>query len=357
MKDGNPMHDNLPVTNLVTCARNGEKQAWDAVVERYAPLIWSICRRHGLGRADTEDVGQAVWLHLVGHLGSLREPAALPGWLATTAMRECLRVLRAARPLGAGQMLDAETLPDHQAEAVEQELLAAERQAALRAALLDLPPCGQRLIALLLEDPPVPYAEISARLGIPIGSIGPNRRRYLDKMRRHPAIAALIRAESDQTFSLPLTCRRPQRIRPTCWPWGGHPARFPRGQPGRAESEGRGSSAHRRRCRRELDPVVDQEGTAPGRGRTATAAQPTRAAYTSAPMSAPIGRERAPASLQAVIARTVSPGGAVVPRSGRGRPVAARITVKRYHALGMRRHAVYLCRGFVLRISVIHSRR
>ena len=187
------MRDNLPVTDLVTGARNGEKQAWDAVVDRYAPLIWSICRRHGLGRADTEDVGQAVWLHLVGHLGNLREPAALPGWLATTARRECLRV---GRPLAAGQVLDAETLPDDQAGAAEPELLAAERQAALRAAFLDLPPRGQRLIALLLEDPPVPYAEISARLGIPIGSIGPTRRRYLDKMRRHPAIAALIRAEA-----------------------------------------------------------------------------------------------------------------------------------------------------------------
>jgi RNA polymerase sigma factor (sigma-70 family) len=190
------MHDNLSVTELVTGARNGEKQAWDAIVERYAPLIWSICRRHGLGRADTEDVGQAVWLHLVEHLANLREPAALPGWLATTARRECLRVLRVARPLDAGQVLDAETLPDDQAGTAEQELLAAERQAALREAFLDLPPCGQRLIALLLEDPPIPYAEISARLGIPIGSIGPNRRRYLDKMGYHPAIAALIRAEA-----------------------------------------------------------------------------------------------------------------------------------------------------------------
>ena len=189
------MRDNLPVSDLVTSARNGEKQAWDALVERYAPLIWSICRRHGLGPEDTGEVGQTVWLNLVGHLGNLHEPAALPGWLSTTARRECLRVLRTGSRLGAGQVLDAETLPDNQARAAEQELLAAERQAALREAFLDLPPCGQRLIALLLEDPPVPYAEISVRLGIPIGSIGPNRRRCLDKMRRHPAIVALIRAD------------------------------------------------------------------------------------------------------------------------------------------------------------------
>jgi RNA polymerase sigma factor (sigma-70 family) len=180
----------------VTSARNGEQQAWDALVERYDPLVGSICRRHGLGRADTEDVRQAVWLYLVGHLGKLHAPAALPGWLATTTRRECLRVLRAGRPLAAGPALDAETLPDDQASPADQELLAAECRAALREAFRDLPSGGQRLIGLLLEDPPLPYAEISVRLGIPIGSIGPYRRRYLDKMRRHPAIAALISAKA-----------------------------------------------------------------------------------------------------------------------------------------------------------------
>jgi DNA-directed RNA polymerase specialized sigma24 family protein len=85
------MRDNLPVTDLVTCAKNGEKQAWDALVERYAPLIWSICRQYRLESADAEDVGQVVWLKLVDHLGYLRDPAALPAWLATTARRECAR--------------------------------------------------------------------------------------------------------------------------------------------------------------------------------------------------------------------------------------------------------------------------
>lgn len=188
------MHDNLPVADLVARARKGEKQAWDAMVARYDPLIWSICRRQGLGHTDTEDIGQAVWLYLVGHLGSLNTPAALPGWLTTTTRRECLRVQRAGRPLAAGSVLDAEALADDQAWPADQGLLAAERRAALREAFLDLPSCGQRLISLLLEEPSIPYAEISVRLGIPVGSIGPNRRRYLDKMRRHPAIAALISA-------------------------------------------------------------------------------------------------------------------------------------------------------------------
>ena len=194
--DPGQRRDDPVVIDLVARARDGDTRAWDALVERYAPVIWSICRQYRLGRDDADDVGQNVWLRLVDHLDNIREPAALPGWLATTARRECGHLVRAARgPHTARYPLDAETIPDEQAGAAEQELLAAERHAALRQAFADLPPDGQRLIALLIGDPPVPYLEVSAQLGIPIGSIGPTRRRYLDRMRRHPAIAALIGAD------------------------------------------------------------------------------------------------------------------------------------------------------------------
>jgi DNA-directed RNA polymerase specialized sigma24 family protein len=89
-------------------------------------------------------------------------------------------------------------MADEKADTAEQEVLAAERQAALRQAFADLPPHGQQLIAMLTADPPLPYTEISAQLGIAVGSIGPTRRRCLDKMRRHTAIAALINATSPQ---------------------------------------------------------------------------------------------------------------------------------------------------------------
>jgi RNA polymerase sigma factor (sigma-70 family) len=190
-----PTHDDRLVTGLVMRARAGDKQAWDALVERYASLVWSICRRNRLSRPDAEDVYQNVWLRLVDQLDRLRDPAALPGWLATTTQRECGRVLYAARRLQAlGPVPEAENIPDQQAETAEQEVLAAERRAALREAFAHLPPDNQQLIALLIQDPPVPYAEISARLGIPIGSIGPTRSRCLAKLRRYPAVAALITA-------------------------------------------------------------------------------------------------------------------------------------------------------------------
>jgi DNA-directed RNA polymerase specialized sigma24 family protein len=94
---------------------------------------------------------------------------------------------------------DAEDIADEHAVSAEEELLQAERHAALREAFTYLPPSCQQLIGMLIQDPPVPYAKISTELGIPIGSIGPSRRRCVDKLRRHPAVAALIDAETGST--------------------------------------------------------------------------------------------------------------------------------------------------------------
>jgi RNA polymerase sigma factor (sigma-70 family) len=189
--DADPVGGN-PLVTLVMRARNGDEHAWAALVERYAPLIWSICREYRLGDADAADAGQNVWLHLAGQLDKIRDPAALPGWLAIATRRECERILRPAQ--AAHTTGYAADVSGDQPSAAGQ-LLAAERHAALRQALAHLSPCCQQLITLLIEDPPIPYAKISAELGIPVGSIGPARRRCLDKLRRQQAIATLIDSE------------------------------------------------------------------------------------------------------------------------------------------------------------------
>ncbi len=185
------MRDDPHVVALVTRASGGDQGAWHELVDRYAPLVYTICTRYRLSNPDIEDVGQNVWLLLVEQLGKLREPAALPGWLATTTARECLRVVTATNKserLGTG--LDDSVLFVDDA-VIDEELLVAERNAALRAAFAELPARCQQLLAMLISDPPHPYAEIHAQLGIPVGSIGPQRARCLDRMRRSSALAAL----------------------------------------------------------------------------------------------------------------------------------------------------------------------
>lgn len=181
------------IVTLVIDARKGDQQAWKALFERHSPLVWSICRRYQLSRADAEDVCQTVWMRLVDHLDGLCDPAALAGWLSTTTRRECFRVWRAHGLHSADEQAnDFESIPDQLTESADHRLLVAERTATLRAAYTRLPPGYQRLIVLLTADPPVPYAEIGSRLGISVGSIGPSRRRCIDKLRRDPAVAALL---------------------------------------------------------------------------------------------------------------------------------------------------------------------
>jgi RNA polymerase sigma factor (sigma-70 family) len=184
------------VAGLVTRARDGDGHAWDQLVERFVPLVWSICRRYRLSQADAEDVNQTVWLVLVEQLDKLREPAALPGWLATATRREALRVQGAARKYDTmGSDADIETATDSAAPPIEHEILAAERQAALRAAFAELPSRCQRLLSMLMADPPRSYAEISQTIPIPVGSIGPQRSRCLDRLRRSPVLTAMFSEE------------------------------------------------------------------------------------------------------------------------------------------------------------------
>jgi RNA polymerase sigma factor (sigma-70 family) len=191
------MRDDPTVVALVTRAAGDDPAAWNEIVERYAPLVWSICTRFQLSASDREDVGQNVWLLLVEQLGKLREPAALPGWLATTTHRECLRVVTAA---GKSQrqvtgLDDAAQFVDN--TMIDEEILMAERNAALRAAFAELPPRCQELVGMLASDPPSSYAEVSATLQIPVGSIGPQRARCLERMRKSTALAGLDEAGVD----------------------------------------------------------------------------------------------------------------------------------------------------------------
>ncbi|HEY7594669.1 MAG TPA: sigma-70 family RNA polymerase sigma factor [Actinophytocola sp.] len=182
------MRDDPAVVDLVHRAAGGDQAAWDAIVARYAPLVWGICRRHRLSDMDADDVGANVWLRLVERLGTIKEPAALPGWLATTTRNECLQVLRAKRrhvPVENAEFRDEEGPPS------DEWLLTQERHIALRAALESLSDRCRHLLTLLFGEPPTPYIAISDSLGMPVGAIGPSRARCLDALRRSPALTSL----------------------------------------------------------------------------------------------------------------------------------------------------------------------
>ncbi|MDQ3608225.1 MAG: sigma-70 family RNA polymerase sigma factor [Actinomycetota bacterium] len=170
------------VRRLVECAATGDERAWQGLVDEFGGLVWAVTRAHRLGGADAADVAQTTWLRLVEHLDRLDEPARVGAWLATTARRECLAVLRrSARLVPRGDELPE---PADEGPAHDATLLAHERDATLWTVFAGLSERDRALLRMLIADPAPSYEEIGAALEMPIGSIGPTRARALERLRR-----------------------------------------------------------------------------------------------------------------------------------------------------------------------------
>lgn len=175
---------------LVEAAIGGDSAAWNALVDRFGPLVWGICRGFRLRDADAHDVVQTVWLRLVERLESIRQPEALAGWIVTTTRRECLHVCQRSSE----NSMPDDVLERHPSQTPELDagLIADERRQAVRAAFTEIPEKCQRLLAILATADQVSYTDVSRNLNMPIGSIGPTRARCLDKLRAAPSLAAWL---------------------------------------------------------------------------------------------------------------------------------------------------------------------
>lgn len=167
---------------LVRRAAAGDELAWRQLIDGFGPSMHRVSSVYRLGEAEAADAVATVWLKLVENIGSLRDGSAVPAWLMTTLRRECLARASARsreRPVadftGADEPVDVVDF--------DRSLLDADRRHLVGRALIELSEHQRHLIGKLFADPTPSYAEISADLGMPIGSIGPTRRRLLDKLR------------------------------------------------------------------------------------------------------------------------------------------------------------------------------
>lgn len=178
-----PLMTETSVAELLAAAENGSQRAWDALVDRYGRLVWSVVRGFRLDSATAADVSQTVWLRLVEHCGRIRDPERLPAWLATTARNESIRASRKlAKAVPAEFSVE---VADDRAAPLDERLLEDEQLRAALAAFEQMAPKCQELLRLLCMDPPLDYEAISRTLDMPIGSIGPTRSRCLERLRRH----------------------------------------------------------------------------------------------------------------------------------------------------------------------------
>jgi len=171
------------IAGLVRGAAAGDRRAWERLVEQYARLIWSITAEFKLVESDAADVAQTTWLRLLEHIDRIEYPDRVGSWLAATARNECLRGLAARKRVVPAQDEEVFSRVVVSWPEVDERILADERDQVVRDALSRLPRRWQRLLELLMADPPTSYTDISDELGLPMGSIGPTRGRCLAQLR------------------------------------------------------------------------------------------------------------------------------------------------------------------------------
>lgn len=177
------------LAGLVGRARSGDSAAWEELVSRFRGLVAAVTRSFRLAPDDAADVVQQTWLRLLESIDRVREPERLAAWIATTARRECLRLLRTAgRELVSDQVDGPDTgvFP-----APWQGLIDAQERTAVWDAVRALPERHRRLLTVLLGTSRPSYVAVAERLDMPVGSIGPTRMRAIERLRRDPQLAAL----------------------------------------------------------------------------------------------------------------------------------------------------------------------
>jgi len=198
-------------TDLVSRCLEGDRASWAALLERYGDLVYGLAHRAGLDRASCADVFQDVSVQLWRRLSSLRRAESLLPWIATTARRAAWRARKRSRARALRE--EASARRERSEDPPPDESLALlEEEQVVRRALAALGERCRRLLAALYFDPSSPsYDEISARLGMPRGSLGPTRQRCLEGLRREAEALGLRADVSADPSSASIPAGRARR--------------------------------------------------------------------------------------------------------------------------------------------------
>jgi RNA polymerase sigma factor (sigma-70 family) len=175
--------------DLASAARSGDEAAWRELCLRLRNVVWKVVNGFGLNRHDADDAMAATFFRLAEHLGDVRDPEKLPGWVARVATNEVYALLRLRM-----RTEPSADVGDNLVDPVELDdaLIRSDLHAAVVRALRRLPERCQQLLRLLSADPRPSYAEIEDLLAVPHGTIGPTRRRCLDQLRRTPEMQPFV---------------------------------------------------------------------------------------------------------------------------------------------------------------------
>ena len=171
------------VGELARRARDGERDAWEALVREFSPMVWNVARSYRLNDADAADAHAGTWVRLIDNIDRIREPDRIAGWLSRTAANESLAIIRknSRAIVVAPDRFELSAAPE--SVDIDESIVAAEDISTMRRALRRLGDPCQQLLRLLYAEPKLSYEQIADVTGRPVGSIGPTRRRCLEKVR------------------------------------------------------------------------------------------------------------------------------------------------------------------------------
>ncbi|MGH4026867.1 MAG: RNA polymerase sigma factor [Pseudonocardiaceae bacterium] len=182
-RDQPKIDSTLCIDELLRMLVEGDPAAWEEIVRRYRGLVVATVRSLGLQEADVLDAVQMTWLRLAENAHKVHSPQRFGGWLATTARREALHILRQHSK---HQLVPTDVVATNVADPAvspEQRLLHHETQRILGDLIAELSPLRRNLLCALFTDNPPSYAEVARTVGIAQGGVGPTRARALHQLR------------------------------------------------------------------------------------------------------------------------------------------------------------------------------
>ena len=192
----NVVHERVPVDNsaeLVRRIRNGDGSAWRELVDHYEPLLRRLARQYRLSGQDIDDAIQLTWLRCLEHIDQITHADRLRGWLATVCRRESLRlVTKGRREVALGAQSVTQLVDQGQEERDPgADMARRDTHDRLSRAITALPEKQRLVLIELLKEESRGYLDLSRRLGLPVGSIGPTRQRAIARLREDPRLTGL----------------------------------------------------------------------------------------------------------------------------------------------------------------------
>jgi RNA polymerase sigma factor (sigma-70 family) len=190
------VNERVPADNsaeLVGRIRNGDGSAWRELVDQYEPLLRRLARQYRLSGQDMDDAIQLTWLRCLEHIDQITHADRLRGWLATVCRRESLRLAtKGRREIALGEQSVTRLVDAGQEERDPgAEMARHDAHDWLSQAIGALPKKQQLVLTELLKEESRSYLDLSRRLGLPMGSIGPTRQRAIARLRQDPRLAEL----------------------------------------------------------------------------------------------------------------------------------------------------------------------